>query len=403
MNLCLFCPNQLDYNTAPEHILLDCLGGKKTTKRVICTVCNLEFGNSIDNVLCEQVKEIRNLVGLESGTGKPPPMLRNFRVAGRAYNLRSDSSPQSLGKPFDITTNSDGTFNINAQFKDEEQFIRAIPHMAAKLRCTVEHLKSQFETANLKLVSQPLGEGLLSLTLGGPDALRSVMKSCLVLWSTKFGKHEVQSKPYAAARTFVKDGDNTFRKKNIRIDNRPMPLLSELEGRYGPLFNLIYIKSDQNGRVVGCFNLYNIVTWRLIIADSEGVANQSVGLVSNPLYTKEWSDTVADQVTFDFDWLNAEIADDEQSGTLAQRMTQIVEQHHKRKAPAALDIIINDVSKTHGVKPDEEITFEKQQDILRDIADRMFHFLNGKAHERALTQEEIRKIFEEIPDDKPSS
>ena len=63
MALCLFCDSELDESTKPEHILLNALGGRKTTTKAVCSTCNNTFGSTIDYELALQVIEIRNLYG----------------------------------------------------------------------------------------------------------------------------------------------------------------------------------------------------------------------------------------------------------------------------------------------------------------------------------------------------
>jgi hypothetical protein len=70
---CIFCDSDLIPGTKPEHILLDALGGKKTTRRAICSGCNNMFGGTIDQALANQVQVLRNLLQFGSGTGRPPP------------------------------------------------------------------------------------------------------------------------------------------------------------------------------------------------------------------------------------------------------------------------------------------------------------------------------------------
>src|ERR1700730_10772144 len=71
--ICIFCDGELGPDTKPEHILLNALGGRKTTRRVICSKHNNDFGGGIDDALADQVGVLRNHLQLESGTGKPPP------------------------------------------------------------------------------------------------------------------------------------------------------------------------------------------------------------------------------------------------------------------------------------------------------------------------------------------
>jgi hypothetical protein len=62
MAKCIFCENELTENTKPEHILLNALGGRKTTRRVDCSSCNSTFGSTIDNEVGQQVAVLRNML-----------------------------------------------------------------------------------------------------------------------------------------------------------------------------------------------------------------------------------------------------------------------------------------------------------------------------------------------------
>ena len=90
---CIFCLNELTDNTQPEHILPNALDGRKTTRRVISSDCDNVFGGSIDKCLTSQVKIIRNLLQLESGTGEAAPMLRNVQSGTDTVNFSNDVTP----------------------------------------------------------------------------------------------------------------------------------------------------------------------------------------------------------------------------------------------------------------------------------------------------------------------
>jgi hypothetical protein len=78
MPKCIFCENELTQDTTPEHVLLNAIGGRMTTRKAICSEHNNTFGGTIDKVLAAQVEVIRNHLQLQSGTEKPPPPLKNL-------------------------------------------------------------------------------------------------------------------------------------------------------------------------------------------------------------------------------------------------------------------------------------------------------------------------------------
>ena len=53
MPACIFCRSLLSPETKPEHVLLDALGGRLTTRGVVCSTCNNTFGSTIDKALTD--------------------------------------------------------------------------------------------------------------------------------------------------------------------------------------------------------------------------------------------------------------------------------------------------------------------------------------------------------------
>ena len=305
MSFCIFCDAELTKATKPEHVLLSALGGRRTTKRAICSVHNNTFGGTIDKAIADQVPIIRNLMQFASGTGKPPPALRNVQAQGEVINIGSDGRPELLAKPFEVIDLGEGRFNLNINVSSEEELRSVIPHIAARLKMPEEELWKQLGAIEGRVVYRRPNPVHFRLSFGGPDALRSVAKACLVLLASKIGTDSLRESPFADARRFVLSGDERFNLSRSSLDARPLPGLAQFQAGYGSFFNLIYVKSDAAGRTVGHFTLYNLVAWQVVLAEAAGPPNLRVGLVSNPLNPSEWSDTIADDVDIDVEWLNS--------------------------------------------------------------------------------------------------
>jgi hypothetical protein len=147
MATCIFCENELTSNTKPEHILLNALGGRKTTRRVDCSECNLRFGSTIDDEVARQVAVIRNLLQLDSGGGRAPPMHRNIQAGTDTLNITNDGRPEMLAKPFTMRKPADGRFDLQINTKSLEDLARYIPHVAAQLGCSEEQLLESLTSA----------------------------------------------------------------------------------------------------------------------------------------------------------------------------------------------------------------------------------------------------------------
>jgi hypothetical protein len=111
-----------------------------------------------------------------------------------------------------------------------------------------------------------------AIAFGGPEAIRSMVKTALVLWSTLVGNDEMK-RPYDSARSFASAGDEQFTLDRAHLDSRYLDDVEKMKAAYGPLFNLIYVRSDETGRVVGHFTLFNAMAWQFTLAESDGAPN----------------------------------------------------------------------------------------------------------------------------------
>ena len=243
ISVCLFCDLILNESTKPEHILLNALGGRKTTKRAICSGCNGTFGSTIDDELASQVVSVRNLMQFRSGDGDLAPTLQNIQTGGDKFNIKGDGAIRRIVKPFTIEQREDGNWKVHVDVQTPEELARILPHISAKIGVPEENLREQLLVAQGSIVERRPGPVEFRPTFGGPDAIRSMAKSALVLWSTRVGNDEVRGPAYDAARNFVVHGGEQFNLKRTQLDSRALPDIAKMKHEYGPLFNLIYVRS----------------------------------------------------------------------------------------------------------------------------------------------------------------
>jgi hypothetical protein len=99
---------------------------------------------------------------------------------------------------------------------------------------------------------------------------------------------------------FVLDGDEQFLRNRPHMDSRQFVDVERMKAAYGLLFNMIYVRSDELGRVVGHFTLYNVIAWQFTLAEAGGTPNTKVALISNPLEPSHWSDRAAEEFDVPF-------------------------------------------------------------------------------------------------------
>jgi len=390
---CIFCEEELTDRTKPEHVLLACLGGRKSTRRVDCSKHNEAFGSTIDDEIASQVRVIRNLLELESGTGNLAPGLQNIKAGNETFNFDNEGNPTLVGaKPFTVTKLPDGSTNIQVMATSVDHLNKLIPNIAAAAKLPEDEVRRLLKGSKPTFVSRRPGTVHHSLSFGGPEALRSVAKSALVLWTLAAGNEEVRSDAYAEARQFVLSGGD-FNARRMKLDSRPIPGTDALVDRFGKFFNLLYVASDANGRVVGHFTLYNMVGWQMVLAERGGPPNLKIGLINNPLEPKDWSDTIADENVVPFDWLNNPTYVDD-FVRARQRVTNMLEKHVEDARSEEWERIIRQVFEKHGIVKGSAVT---DPTIISQIYGEAAHRIAMHAHNipysEELTLEQIERMM----------
>lgn len=388
MSLCIFCEGELEESTKPEHILLNALGGRMTTKCVICSDCNNLFGGGIDKALTDQATMFRNLLQLESGSGRSAPSVKNVKAGKQTLHLRGDGQIELVAKPFTISPKTDGSFDIQIQAGSVEEIENMIPHIAASLKMPEQRLRDQLAGAVASIINQRPDTIIFSPVFGGPEAIRSAVKSCLILWATHVGNNEVSQSIYKAARDFVTSGDDLFNRSRVSLDSRLLPNVDTIAETYGPVFNVVYVRSDENGRVVGHFTLYNLVAFQVVLAESGGTLNSNVGLASNPVKPQVWTGDFASQVDVPFSWLSAPEYTIDSS---KKRIGCLMDYYFKSSMQDEWGRIIEHVFQQNGLQKDTAIPVELAHKISGEIALRVTKHQLGLPHEEKATFAEMQE------------
>lgn len=386
---CIFCDAELTAITKPEHILLNGLGGRKSSRNLICDEHNGGFGSTIDKALLDQVPVIRNMLQLESGQGKPPPMLRGVEAGKEVFNIRNDGSFQQVERPFNITKREDGEFILNISGRSWEHIVELIPDIAAALKTTEDEVRHMLKASSAESVWKRPDAIRYDVLLGGTEALRSMAKACLELWATVAGKDEVKSSAFSAARQFILSGDAEFLRDRTCQDYRHLPCAGTLAAHYGDFFNVIYVQSDASGRVIGHFTLYNMMAWQIVLADNGGQPDRRVGLASNPLDPGTWSDAIAEKFDIGCAWLSTPEIDDDQA-RFASRVEAMIKHHLWKGMGASVEHIVAEELKKLGIadlliEPDHG----KRQNAIQAISHRVALHVMNVPHSQKLSPDEV--------------
>jgi hypothetical protein len=76
-------------NKTVEHIIPNAIGGRLTSKNLICKNCNSKFGASADAELAKQLNPFLLMLDIKRDRGKPQPVLVRHEPTGQYYNVDS--------------------------------------------------------------------------------------------------------------------------------------------------------------------------------------------------------------------------------------------------------------------------------------------------------------------------
>lgn len=369
MSKCLLCDAELTSSTKPEHVLLNCLGGRKTTTQAICSTCNEQLGSSIDDALCESVAEIRNYLNLQKGDGSPPPLVRRNDPKHGPVVLLPGGIPVKRKITFDVNEVGGG-YDINLLVGDEEKLRELVPHIAKRLRISEEEALETLRSSNPEVRNDFLTAVHQRVAFGSDEAQRSMAKMCLVLLGARKGSRTLAAWNIEKTVAFINDGSNKD-EVLVGFQTKPLPNRSDLEKRFGLFFNALILRTTSTGKAYGYFRLYNGLAWIFKIADAGPNLEETFVLVSDPQKPSNWAeeDFGASLISNEFfckpDYNGVE---DQGRALISRVMTTHIRTAQRKILKDSFDeIVFNEL----GLEPDQALT----ADQVETIAGRLSEYL----------------------------
>ena len=392
--LCILCSSPLPSDNKPEHVWLASLGGRKTNRQTLCSKCNGDMGSGPDKALAESVAVIRNLLNLESGRGDPPPAIKGLRHGEDRIALKPGGIPViDGGRPFEITWLPNGNPSVELRVTSPEHLRKVLPDLARALRMPLADVKASLRSGQVRHVSQRIGTQSQKIELGGPWAMRSMLKTCLTLWAVRHGGDELQKPIYDVARRFVRYGGDDLACAICQIDFGPLAGADTLVPRFGQHFNLALVASDQAGRAVGYFRLYNACAWRFELCTQGASASSIVTYVSNPEQPNNWETAVTDELIPAVAVLETIPSHDYTEVRAA--FGRMHADYHSRASIREIDKICEQASTKLGFPPDQPLTPEQIERYTAVVLHRMANWMVGLPFEESLRAEEIARFLDE--------
>lgn len=398
MTSCIFCSSPLLPDTKPEHVWLAALGGRKTTRQIICSGCNGTLGSSPDKALAESVALIRNLLNLASGRGAPPPVISGLRHGDDRVILKPGGVPAiDKGAPFTITELPDGSQSVELRVTSAEDLKRILPNLAAALRLSVDDTTALIKDAQARHTSTRVEGQHHRLSLGGTEPMRSMLKTCMTLWADRHGSDELLNSRYDDARQFVLFGGDELGKTICQIDMGALTGSAALTAKYGQHYNLALVASDAAGRTTGYLRLYNICAWRFTLCVDGAPPSATVAYISNPASPSDWKVVHDDSLVAAAAVLEARPSHDFE--TARAGLMNVNRNYRDRGSEEEIDRIVREAIGRLGLQENKPMTREQFDRFVGESSARLASWMLNIPYERALTPEEIARLLPDNGDD----
>ena len=170
---CYCCKIELsNENSSEEHILLNAIGGKLKSKKLLCKTCNSEFGKNFDSTLSQQFLFLSSFLNIDRERGEHPILKGATTQNGEEIHLLSGGKPY-YSKPVveTITNENEVVINIKARnTKELNQIANGLNRKYPQVSAEDIISKAIHKTGYL---NEPIK---INQKIGGEKALNGILK-----------------------------------------------------------------------------------------------------------------------------------------------------------------------------------------------------------------------------------
>ncbi len=168
--------------TSIEHIIPNAIGGRKKTKKCICSECNNKSGHDWDNVLCKQFESISLLFGISRERGSVKPVIISDNRTSEQSVLQPDGKIRLRVPLIDENEVGDETV-ISVSAPDNDQAKKILKSLVRKRQLEVDWDNLVYRE---HLIDNSGLNTTLSFDLAGPKVGRAISKM-IYLYAVDYG------------------------------------------------------------------------------------------------------------------------------------------------------------------------------------------------------------------------
>lgn len=288
MDKCYLCETEInDKNKTIEHIVLNSIGGRLKSSKLICKNCNSKFGNTIYSNLSKQLEFFANCLDIkrERGVVQEIEMLRE--TTGEKYKVNSKGIPKP-SKPIvkEITKGSTTEIEIKARSKKELAGILKGLKGKKYPNINVEQFIEKAEIVRER-ISEPLK---ITLTIGGKESMPEILKMAINFYVE-------ETEDIESIRNAIEDlKRNSADKVEPIILNEPLFTLNDDEITHSIFIN----GSSKEKKLYVIIELYSVVQFIVKLSDNYNGDNIQDLYIYDVLKNLEISREILSVPSFDF-------------------------------------------------------------------------------------------------------
>lgn len=170
---CYVCDTEITtINSTEEHIIINAIGGRLKSRKLICVKCNTELGETIDAVLAKQLNSLANMLMINRERGEPQPIMSEKLSTGENILIEFGGTLKQT-KPFIDKKSEKGTTNISIEARSEKELRGILKGYAKKY----PHFDVEEAVNSAKWIKEYVEEPLhFDTIIGGKKAFRAICK-----------------------------------------------------------------------------------------------------------------------------------------------------------------------------------------------------------------------------------
>lgn len=176
MQKCYLCGTEItNENKSIEHIILNSIGGRLKSSKLICKSCNSKFGNTFDSELAKQLEFFANYLDIKREEGEVQDVEMVRESTGEKYRVNSKGIPK-LAKPT-VQKIDNGT---TTEIKIKARNIKELKQILEGYKRKNPSLNIEELLKNAHPVKEHISEPLqMTLTVGGEESMPAILKMAI--------------------------------------------------------------------------------------------------------------------------------------------------------------------------------------------------------------------------------